>query len=226
MVLFRYYIFRSLQFTPNDILTIYSIFCSSCTSSLHFLFHFLRYDLLRLSARQALKHPYFREMYKQDGLSEQEDVGQVKKGFAPFKPQRRRKKEKGSDSKTRPEDDVKQQKADQKVSPVKDLEKPKQIANKPSNKTGREKGPPANAPVPGRTSKDNSSKAAKVVTNSQKYTTSSSSQQPQAKVDNGRSRDDRHKGRRSERERDREERRRKRERRERREQRAAEVRFT
>ena len=68
-------------------------------------------------------------MYKQDGLSEQEDVGQVKKGFAPFKPQRRRKKEKGSDSKTRPEDDVKQQKADQKVSPVKDLEKPKQIAN-------------------------------------------------------------------------------------------------
>ena len=34
-------------------------------------------------------------MYKQDGMGEQEEGGVAKKGFAPFKQQRRRKKEKG-----------------------------------------------------------------------------------------------------------------------------------
>ena len=48
----------------------------------------------RLSARQALKHPYFREMYKQEMGNNVEDG--EKKGFAPFKPQRRRKREKQS----------------------------------------------------------------------------------------------------------------------------------
>jgi hypothetical protein len=50
-----------------------------------------------LSARQALKHPYFREMYKNEAANNQEDgdKGIQKKGFAPFKPQRRsRKREK------------------------------------------------------------------------------------------------------------------------------------
>ena len=46
----------------------------------------------RLSARQALKHPYFREMHQGDNGAEEEVT--VKKGFAPFKPQRRRKRDK------------------------------------------------------------------------------------------------------------------------------------
>lgn len=49
-------------------------------------------NVIRLSARQALKHPYFREMYKQE-MGNNPDDGE-KKGFAPFKPQRRRKREK------------------------------------------------------------------------------------------------------------------------------------
>merc|ERR1712127_1123051 len=97
-------------------------------------------------------------MYKQEGLQEQE-VG-VKKGFAPFKPQRRKKKDKSGDAKSRPEDDakakqpkqpkqVKQVKQETTVVSTERSTKPKTKTVEVINKGARgEKGPPANAPVP------------------------------------------------------------------------------
>jgi hypothetical protein len=183
-----------------------------------FIFLPFHFNKFRLSARQALKHPYFREMYKHETLNAQDDESGVKKGFAPFKAQRRsRKKEKVGDTKARAEDDSK-------------LKIPKQskqevaaVSPKPAEvkviKGGREKGPPANAPVPRAVVQQDSKVSKSSVAASQKY--------PKASLQNNTHRDDRHKVRRSERDRDREERRRKRERRERREtQRQAEVQNT
>ena len=63
--------------------------------SVHVVVTFLN----RLSARQALKHPYFREMYKAEGMGQEDEkeLPAAKKGFAPFKQQRSKKhrKEKG-----------------------------------------------------------------------------------------------------------------------------------
>ena len=162
-------------------------------------------------------------MYKQDGMSAQDEETGVKKGFAPFKPQRRRKKEKGADAKARPEDqDVKAKVPKQVKQEIVASVSPKPVEVVKTG--GREKGPPANAPVPAMRAsnvqqQEKVSKSSVVANNPQKYPKPNAQA---SKVDTSRSRDDRHKVRRSERERDREERRRKRERRERREQRQAE----